>query len=119
MTANQLEAVSVKFRSRISRLLIVALCSMGCAAPRRAARLDPMRAVSVASCPPPAEPRLVFQSDFWLNLHNFLVKEAKRRAGIDDDGAGARGNTQADTFGLRGLTPAEHGVWTGRCAFTR
>ncbi len=58
-----------------------------------------------------AEPRLVFQSDFWLNLHNFLNKEAKRRAGLDDDGAGARGNLRSDTLGLRALTAVERRAW--------
>lgn len=101
----------MEFRWRKSQLFVITLCAAGCGAPGSAARLDPMRAVSVASCPPLAEPRLVFESDFWLNLHNFLVKEAKRRARIDDDGDGARGNVQADTLGLRALTPAERSAW--------
>ena len=70
-----------------------------------------MRVVNVAPCPAMAEPRLEFESNFWLNLHNFLYKEAKRRQRIDDDGPGARGNTQADTTGLRALDPAERRAW--------
>src|SRR5215475_14434588 len=90
------------FRAIITRAL-------GCKPPSQ--RLDPMRSVSVSACPPMTEPRLQFQSAFWLNLHNFLVKEAKRRERIDDDGKGARGNIQADTAGLRPLTPAERKAW--------
>ena len=90
-------------------LLAVAVCALGCAAPRP--RLDPMGSVPVAACPPMVEPRLQFESAFWLNLHNFLVKEAKRHEGIDDDGQGARGNIQADTTGLRALSQAEHRAW--------
>src|SRR5690242_13918872 len=88
-----------------ARPLTVVACAgaagIGCRAAQP--RLDPMRVVSVAPCPPLAEPRLQFESSFWLNLHNFLVKEAKRRAGSDDDGAGTVGNLQADTAGLRAL----------------
>jgi hypothetical protein len=91
------------------RLLAAAVCAIGCtSAPPR---LDPMRSVPVALCPRMDEPRLQFESAFWLNLHNFLVKEAKRHEGIDDDGQGARGNIQADTAGLRALTPAERRAW--------
>jgi len=63
------------------------------------------------------EPRLTFESNFWLNLHNFLYKEAKRRQGIDDDGAGARGNIGSDTTGLRALTPTERRAWDDAVAY--
>jgi hypothetical protein len=80
-------------------------------------RLDPMRVVSVAPCPAFTEPRLQFESSFWLNLHNFLVKEAKRRDGRDDDGAGALGNLQADTAGLRPLDQTERRAWNNALTF--
>ena len=76
-----------------------------------------MCAVSVAQCGPMVEPQLQFQSAFWLNLHNFLVKEAKRRERIDDDGQGARGNIRADTLGLRPLNPAERRAWNNALSY--
>jgi hypothetical protein len=76
-----------------------------------------MRVVPAASCPPLSEPRLQFESSFWLNLHNFLFKEAKRREGRDDDGAGARGNIQADTAGLRALDQSERRAWDGALSY--
>jgi len=84
---------------------------VACAAPRPG--VDPTQVVSVAPCPALSEPRLQFEASFWLNLHNFLVKEAKRREGRQDDGAGARGNIQADTIGLRALNPIEQHSWDG------
>ena len=92
-----------------ARLILYCVGAVACGAPQP--RLDPMRVVPVASCPPFAEPRLQFESSFWLNLHNFLFKEAKRREGRDDDGAGARGNIQADTTGVRALDESERHAW--------
>ncbi|MBI4420947.1 MAG: hypothetical protein HY560_08990, partial [Gemmatimonadetes bacterium] len=74
-------------------------------------RLTPDTPVPAAVCPAPQGPRLAFRSSFWLNLHNFLHKEAKRRARIDDDGAGARGNIAADTIGVRQLSAGERPAW--------
>ncbi len=54
---------------------------------------------------------LSFESSFWLNLHNFLFKEAKRRAGIDDDSPGARGNLYANIAGARPLGAREAQDW--------
>jgi hypothetical protein len=54
-----------------------------------------------------------FRSSFWLNLHNFLFKEARRRRGMQDEGLGSRGNLAADTAGSRPLTDAERRAWTG------
>ncbi len=97
------------------RSLAVACCVAGCAKP--APQLDPARVLPVASCPPLVAPQLVFQSDFWLNLHNFLYKEAKRRERVDDDGAGAAGNLRADTLGVRALTAAEQRRWDAALAY--
>ena len=52
-----------------------------------------------------------FHDTPWLNLHNFLFKEAKLRRGIADDGLGARGNLTEDTAGARPLDPQEHAGW--------
>ena len=106
---------STRTHRALGGLLAAALVA-DCAAPRPP-RLDPMRAVPVAQCPPMVEPRLQFQSAFWLNLHNFLNKEAKRRERIDDDGQGARGNIQADTMGLRPLNPAERRAWNSALSY--
>jgi hypothetical protein len=102
-------------RTAFGGLLAAALVA-GCGAPRPP-RLDPMRAVPVVQCPSMVEPRLQFQSAFWLNLHNFLNKEAKRRERIDDDGQGARGNIRADTMGLRALNPAERRAWNNALSY--
>jgi hypothetical protein len=101
-----------RHRSAVVRRALFVGCAtsiVACAAPRP--HLDPTSVVAVAPCPALSEPRLQFEASFWLNLHNFLVKEAKRREGRHDDGAGARGNIQADTIGLRALNPAEQRIW--------
>ena len=103
------------FSRRTWRVVAIAAGGMACAAPSQ--RIDPMRSVPVAACPPMVEPRLQFESSFWLNLHNFLVKEAKRRQGIDDAGPGARGNIQADTAGLRALTQPERRLWNDALSY--
>ena len=66
--------------------LAVGACA-GRGAPRA---LDPSATVAARSCPPSTLPTLAFRSAFWLNLHNFLHKEAKRREGIANESPGAR-----------------------------
>src|SRR4051812_36688306 len=58
-----------------------------------------------------------FASNPWLNLYNFLVKDAKQSRGIDDDGLGARGYLSDDTAAVRSLTPAEITAWRGAVEF--
>src|SRR5215467_11001997 len=103
------------FSTRSWRVVAIAACAAACASPPQ--HIDPMLSVPVAACPPMVEPRLRFESSFWLNLHNFLVKEAKRRQGIDDAGPGARGNIQADTTGLRALTEPERRLWNDALSY--
>jgi hypothetical protein len=74
--------------------------------------VDPSTPILVAVCDNPGEsPRFAFRSSFWLNLHNYLYKDAKRRSGIDDDGPGARGNMAADTASERPLSADERETW--------
>ena len=58
-----------------------------------------------------------FASNPWLNLNNFLIKQAKHRRGIEDDGLGARGYTSEDTAALRPLTAAETADWNAAVDF--
>jgi hypothetical protein len=55
--------------------------------------------------------RFELHSNFWLNLHNFLYKEARRRRGISDPGLGARGNLLQDTLPSRPLDGTEQRAW--------
>lgn len=100
---------------RPRRPLIAAVAlALGCAPGRHAASpvLDPGTPVPTTVCADPgARPRFAFRTSVWLNLHNFLYKEAKRRHAIDDDGPGARGNLAADTAGERALTRDERKTW--------
>src|SRR4051812_10564732 len=89
--------------------LMVALGACGPAA--RQGTLDAATLVSPRACADSGAPRLVMRSGFWLNLHNFLHKEGKRFAGLDNDAAGARGNIAADTLGVRALTLDEQTRW--------
>jgi hypothetical protein len=93
------------------RLAAVAVIVCACGAPKQPT-LNAGTLVSPAACPASDTPRLVMRSGFWLNLHNFLHKEAKRVARVDNDGAGARGNIAADTLGARALTGDESARWT-------
>jgi hypothetical protein len=52
-----------------------------------------------------------FASNPWLNLSNFLLKQAKQRRGIEDDALGARGYISDDTSATRALSSAETIVW--------
>jgi len=90
---------------------------MACASPP--AQLNPGITVVPATCQALPAVQLSFESSFWLNLHNFLFKEAKRRAGIDDGSTGARGNVNADTAGTRALTRAEATLWNAAVGFYR
>ena len=58
-----------------------------------------------------------FASNPWLNLFNFLFKEAKHSRGIEDDGVAARGYLSDDTAAVRPLTPSELTTWNGAIAF--
>jgi len=86
----------------------------GAASPRSAAPL--VRTVPADDCGAPmAAPRasrFELHSSFWLNLHNFLYKEARRRRGISDPGLGAKGNLTQDTLPSRALDDAERRAWT-------
>ena len=95
---------------RRARILIAAALTTACGTKREPA-LNASALVSPATCADSAAPTLVMRSGFWLNLHNFLHKEAKRVARVDNDGTGARGNVEADTLGLRPLTPDEQVRW--------
>jgi hypothetical protein len=95
----------------VSKRILAILALIACrAAPQPT--LNASALVSPAACADAAAPALVMRSGFWLNLHNFLHKEAKRVARVDNDGAGARGNVDADTVGLRSLTAEEQARWT-------
>src|SRR4051812_21641143 len=71
---------------------------------------DPRRA---ASCTDTSLARssYEFASNPWLNLYNFLVKEAKLARGIDDEGLGARGYVDEDTAAVRPLSRSEAASW--------
>lgn len=99
------------------RLLIAALVlTLGCApalGPRVASpTLDASMPVPTTVCAEAVgRPRFAFRSSFWLNLHSFLYREAKRRRAINDESPGARVRTAADTAGDRALTPDESDTW--------
>lgn len=99
-----------QYRRLVSTLTLVLGCTPG---PRYLSPgLDPRTPVPTAVCADPAvRPRFAFRTSFWLNLHNFLHKEAKRRSAIDDDGPGAGGNIAADTIGERALASDEGYTW--------
>lgn len=98
------------------RLVVPLALALGCAPVQRG--LNPSAPVPTATCGDPgAPPRFAFRASFWLNLHNFLYKEAKRHSAIDDDGPGSRGNLAADTTGERALAAAEHHVWQNALGF--
>lgn len=59
----------------------------------------------------PARPSFVFRSGFWLNLHNFLHRDAKMRRGIHDEAPAALIVSSEDTLGGRALTNRERLVW--------
>ncbi|MCI0435952.1 MAG: hypothetical protein L0271_20285 [Gemmatimonadetes bacterium] len=65
-----------------------------------------------ATCAAGTESRFEFHSSFWLNLHNYLYKEAKLARGIVDDGLAALGNLELETPAQRAPTAAEEGIWT-------
>jgi len=58
-----------------------------------------------------------FASNPWLNLYNFLVKEAKQARGIDDEGLGARGYVAEDTAAIRALSATEAAEWSNAVDF--
>ena len=55
--------------------------------------------------------RFVFESSPWVNLHNFLVQNAKRVRGFDDDGLAARGYLAEDTAVARHLRDDARARW--------
>jgi hypothetical protein len=66
-----------------------------------------------ASDGPPVS--LDLRSDFWLNLHDFLVREAKRRRGVRDESPAAfrvADVADDDALGARPLTAAERERWS-------
>lgn len=63
--------------------------------------------------------RFEFRSSFWLNLHNFLVREARRAAGREDDGLLAAGNLDLPLPPLRAPSPAERERWDGAVNYYR
>jgi hypothetical protein len=85
--------------------------ALACApAPRPVPAPDPSTPVAACAEPGPS-PRFDFRQSFWLNLHNFLYQQAKRRSAIADEGPGARVYTVTDTAGGRALTLAERDEW--------
>lgn len=87
--------------------LAVGACA-GRGAPRA---LDPSATVAARSCPPSTLPTLAFRSSFWLNLHNFLHKEAKRREGIANESPGGLASPAAAAERARALTADETAAW--------
>lgn len=59
----------------------------------------------------PGDSRFVFRSGFWLNLHNFLHRDAKARRGIQDEVPAALSVASEDTIGGRALTSRERLIW--------
>jgi hypothetical protein len=110
-------------RRHAAVLALGAALAGGCAtAPATPGAAAPPTAALAATpaaddCAPPAlapaasASRFEIRSSFWLNLHNFLYKEARRRQGISDPGLGAKGNLAQDTLPGRPLDDAERRVW--------
>lgn len=71
----------------------------------------PQNLATVDHCTLSRDSLFRFRSSFWLNLHNFLYKEARRSRGVDDDGPQARSivMTSLDT-GI--LTEEEADIWS-------
>lgn len=63
--------------------------------------------------------RFDFRSSFWLNLHNFLYREAKRARGVEDDGLLAAGNIAFPLTPGRELTATERATWEAAVAHYR
>ena len=55
--------------------------------------------------------RFDFHSSFWLNLHNYLTREARRARGVVDDGLLGAGNIALEMPASRPLTPEERVAW--------
>ena len=80
----------------------------------RSVPAQPTSAVaSPLGCAVPAtsSARFAFESSPWVNLHNFLVQNAKRVRGFDDDGLAARGYLAEDTAVMRRLSENERARW--------
>ena len=97
-------------RRRALMGLALAVAAGGCGGASIPA-LDPAATIAVRSCPPAALPNLAFRSAFWLNLHNFLHKEAKQREGIANESPGALASPAAAIERARPLTPGEAAIW--------
>jgi hypothetical protein len=55
---------------------------------------------------------LELRSSFWVNLHDFLLEESKRRRGVVDGAPGAFRVLADDTTGTRALTDRERTQWS-------
>jgi hypothetical protein len=91
-------------------LWLVAAATVGCRVATRERPLNASAELPLAACGSSA-PDLLFRSSLWLNLSNFLHKEAKARTGISNDATGARETSLTDTAGVRVLTAPERAAW--------
>jgi hypothetical protein len=104
--------------------LLLALVACGTASQKGADHLPSPEALQRrldGTCAAVATPsaRFDFRSSFWLNLHNFLYREAKRARGVEDDGLLAAGNLAFPLTPARPLATAERTTWEAAVAYYR